>query len=167
MDLLGIYAIPCIALFLLGLALMIVETFTPGFGVAGSLGVLCFIAIVILQFMGNTPSAAWLVTGILFIITISLWFWVVYSFQYGRLSRSKLVQTECVVENASPLEAEKAILHVGERGAAHTPLRPAGIAMFGERRENVTSDGEFIEAGAEVEISAIVGLNVTVKRAEQ
>ncbi|MCL2670836.1 MAG: hypothetical protein FWF10_02235 [Clostridiales bacterium] len=163
MAVLGTYAVVCIILFVIGLALLVVEMFTPGFGVAGSLGIVAFIVVIVLQFVGNTRTAAWLVTAILLIITIGLLYWMVHSFQYGKLSRSKLILQDAVRENAAPA-VETALLGVGTRGVATTPLRPSGIAAFGERRETVNSNGEFIEAGREVEILSVSGLNIVVKK---
>lgn len=47
---LGPLAVPCILCFLFGILMFIVEMFTPGFGVAGGLGIASFAAIIVMQF---------------------------------------------------------------------------------------------------------------------
>lgn len=51
---------------------------------------------------------------------------------------------------------------IGETGEALTPLRPAGTALFGTKRVDVTSDGQMIARGESVIVLAIEGLHVTV-----
>lgn len=164
MALLGIHATACLILFIIGLALLLVEMLTPGLGVSGLLGVAAFIAIIILQFIGNSTAAAWLVTAILLILIVAMLAWVIHSFQYG--GKSRLILQDAVQTNASPTaESQAQDLHVGVRGTTITALRPSGIVAFGDRRETANSNGEFIEAGVSVEIQSASGLNITVKRA--
>jgi len=54
---------------------------------------------------------------------------------------------------------------VGQCGAALTPLRPSGTAMFGDQRMSVVAEGEFIERDARVEVIAVQGSRVVVRRA--
>jgi membrane-bound ClpP family serine protease len=52
---------------------------------------------------------------------------------------------------------------VGALGLAHTQLRPAGKARFGEHLIDVVSFGPFINAGTEVEVVTVSGYRVTVR----
>ncbi len=52
---------------------------------------------------------------------------------------------------------------VGDRGVAHTALRPAGKARFGGRYLNVVTDSEFVRAGARIEIVELRGGRVFVR----
>jgi membrane-bound serine protease (ClpP class) len=51
---------------------------------------------------------------------------------------------------------------VGDVGVALTSLRPAGRADFGETRLDVVTEGEFIEKGQSVRITAVQGNRVVV-----
>jgi membrane-bound serine protease (ClpP class) len=53
---------------------------------------------------------------------------------------------------------------VGMKGVAVTPLRPAGVAKIGERRLDVITQGEFIEANAEVVVTAVEGSKLIVSK---
>lgn len=52
---------------------------------------------------------------------------------------------------------------VGALGVAHTQLRPAGKARFGEFLVDVVSFGSFIGAGTEIEVIGVSGARVTVR----
>ena len=45
-----------------------------------------------------------------------------------------------------------------------SPLRPSGIADVEGERVDVVSDGEFIEAGAQIVVSRVDGNRIVVRR---
>ena len=53
---------------------------------------------------------------------------------------------------------------VGARGAALTPLRPAGRVQIGEQIVDVVTDGAFVTTGEEVEVLEVAGNRVVVQR---
>jgi membrane-bound serine protease (ClpP class) len=53
---------------------------------------------------------------------------------------------------------------LGKSGTAHTPLRPAGIAVFDGERVDVVSDGEFIDAGTPIVVIRVDGNRIVVRR---
>ena len=53
---------------------------------------------------------------------------------------------------------------MGQRGAAVTPLRPAGIVMLRERRVDVVTRGEHLETGDPVVVVKVEGNRVIVER---
>lgn len=53
---------------------------------------------------------------------------------------------------------------VGQTGVTLTPLRPAGTAQFGSRRQDVVTEGGFIPANTEVEVLAVEGTRVIVRQ---
>jgi len=160
---LGDYATISLVLFIIGLVLMIIELFTPGFGVAGILGVAAFAAVIVLQFMGNTPMAAWIVTAVILLITVGLLAFLIHSFQSGRLSKSKLILHDTIEASSSPIVEEISHVQVGEVGTTLTPLRPTGLVQFGARRVNVSSFGNFISAGRQVEVASAENMNIWVR----
>ncbi len=52
---------------------------------------------------------------------------------------------------------------VGRQGVAQSPLRPSGIASFGERRVDVVTRGEHLAAGAIVRVLRVEGNRVIVE----
>ncbi len=158
---LGNLAVPCILCFLFGILMFVVEMFTPGFGVAGGLGIAAFAAIIVMQFLANSVTAALIVTAVLVLLLAIIIVLFIRSFQKGTLSRSKIVNTTAVEGESSPVAKEKDL--VGKTGTAITALRPAGIAEIDGVRMNVSTYGNFIEPGKPVVVTAVEGLNVFVK----
>lgn len=145
---LGSLAIPCIVCFIIGLVLLIVEMFIPGFGVCGCLGILSFLAVIIMQFMTNSFTAAVIITAIMLLVLTLLILLCLHSFQHGMLSRSPIVNHQ-VIEKVE--EGQKESL-VGKQGVTLTPLRPTGIMEMEGKRINVETSGEFIPAGTTVTV---------------
>jgi len=52
---------------------------------------------------------------------------------------------------------------IGRGGVAATPLRPAGIATFGDRRVDVVTRGQHLPAGAAVRVLKVEGNRVVVE----
>jgi hypothetical protein len=63
---------------------------------------------------------------------------------------------------ASPPETDRSWL--GKGGIAVSPLRPSGIADVEGERVDVVSDGEFLEAGAQIVVSRVDGNRIVVRR---
>ena len=53
---------------------------------------------------------------------------------------------------------------MGLTGKAQSELRPAGAAIFGDRRLDVVTRGEFIKAGQPVRIVETHGNHIVVER---
>ncbi len=160
---LGYLAVPCILCFLFGILMFIVEMFTPGFGVAGGLGVAAFAAIVVMQFLANSVTAALIVTAVLVLLLAIIIILFIRSFQKGALSRSKIVNATSLEGDSSPVVKEGGQSLVGKTGTTVTALRPSGIAEIEGRRMNVSTYGNFIEPGKQIVVAAVEGLNVFVK----
>ena len=160
---LGPLAVPCILCFLFGILMFIVEMFTPGFGVAGGLGIVSFAAIIVMQFLANSLTAALIITAVLVLLLAIIIVLFIRSFQKGALSRSRIVNSTAVEGESSPVIKEKGMSLVGTSGTAVTALRPSGIAEIDGVRMNVSTYGNFIEPGKEVVVAAVEGLNVFVK----
>lgn len=160
---LGPLAVPCILCFLFGIVMFIVEMFTPGFGVAGGLGIASFAAIIVMQFLANSVTAALIVSAVLVLLLAVIILLFIRSFQKGALSRSRIVNTTAVEGESSPVAKEKNMSLIGKTGTAVTALRPTGIAEIDGMRMNVSTYGNFIDPGKEVVVAAVEGLNVFVK----
>jgi membrane-bound serine protease (ClpP class) len=149
--------------FVAGTGLIITEAFIPGFGVAGGLGIVSFAAIIVMQFLANSLTAALIITAVLVLLLAIIIVLFIRSFQKGALSRSRIVNSTAVEGESSPVIKEKGMSLVGKTGTAVTALRPTGIAEIDGVRMNVSTYGNFIEPGKEVVVEAVEGLNVFVK----
>lgn len=162
-EILGSLAVPCIVCFVIGIILFIVEMFTPGFGASGVLGLCCFIAIFVMQLVGNDIVGALLVCAVLLVILAAMLVLFVHSFQSGKLSKSKIVLQENIESSSTPLEEASYQELIGKEGIAITPLRPAGIVEIEGNRVNVQTDGSFIDANQKVTVVSVENLRIIVK----
>lgn len=165
-----------IVLFVLGVVLVLVEIFViPGFGVAGVLGSGLMIFSLGTALIGNVgldfPSggaitqalatlAATLVLGVVLIASMGR-----YLPSSGPMNRLVLAGDLGSAEGYTSADTDDTLL--AAVGIALTDLRPAGTAEIDERRVDVVTAGDYIEAGAAVEVMQVRGSRVEVRRVRE
>ncbi len=159
----GALWVPCLVLTLLGLAFLIAELFLPGFGVSGISGVLCLIAVCVIQFMTATPLVACLVTGVLAIVLIVMVVLFIRSLKGGALFRSPIVLKDRIEAEAVKPSSGSLEHLIGKTGTALTPLRPSGIALIEGQRYSVETQATFTEKGSTVTVLKVDGTKITVE----
>lgn len=165
LEALGPAAIPTMICLGVGLLLLVVEMFTPGFGVAGVTGLILLAAAIVQQYVyGDARVATYVLAIVLLIIVLAL-LWFIRSFQRGKLSRSFLVLRDRIDASSTPDVAAARKNYVGKTGVAITPLRPAGIADIEGQRVDVMSAGAFIEKDARVTVVNAEGMHILVRPA--
>ena len=161
-----------IAIFIVGILLLIIEIFVvPGFGIAGSVGLLCIIGALVTSLIGNVgldfPSLSQ-VTGAIFTTATTLVLLIVLGFSLGRyLPRSsrfgKLILSPELSSDEGYTSADTEETLLGQVGQAVTILRPSGAAEIDGRRIDVVSQGDFIPAGTPVRVVHVQGSRVEVR----
>lgn len=159
-----------ILLVLSGVVLLAAEIFfIPGFGVAGVLGIAALLSGLSLSLIGG--GATWdfilkAVGRVIFSLLLALIGSLVLLRFLPRLPFGKrlILETGLAAGEgyASPPETDRNWL--GKRGTTVSPLRPSGIADVEGERVDVVSDGEFIEAGAQIVVSRVDGNRIVVRR---
>ncbi len=163
LQLLGPAAVPTLICLAVGLVMLIIEMFTPGFGAAGTVGALCLIAAVTMQFIwGDTRVGLYLLAIVMLIVVLAL-VWFIRSFQRGRLSRSFLVLNEQISGESVPEVTAARKDLIGKFGVALTELRPAGIAEIEGQRLDVMTAGAFIEKGRRILVVNAEGMHILVR----
>jgi len=146
-----------------GIALLIIEMFMPGFGIPGISGVILLIVSVYLTWTrhGTLPALGVLAVEIgLGSVAVAL---SLRSASKGKLSKSPLVLKGGQTKKEGFIATEEKGSFVGAQGVTLTPLRPAGIAEFNGERLNVVSAGEFVPKGARVTVREVEGARVLVE----
>ena len=153
-----------VILLVAGLALLLLEVFVlPGFGVAGIGGIALVALALSTSLFGE--GASWKTIGLAASrVTIAsaaaaLGFLLVMRF-LPQLPGSRKLVLESGFAGDGRDESE--LLSPGTPGVSLTPLRPAGIARFGERRVDVVSLGQFLDADCPIEIVRDEGHRVVV-----
>lgn len=157
--------LPAVICILVGVALLVLEVFLPGFGLPGISGMVLMLASVVLVWV-NYGVVAGLVVLVLALalagiaISVSL-----RSASKGKLAQSALVLPE--VDMAGIDESGELGELVGKEGVCETVLRPAGIVEFEGVRLNVVSEGGYVEKGAVVRVEKIEGNRIVVKKSKE
>ena len=174
---LGLAAWMDIILVATGLGLLLAEIFViPGFGVAGILGMLFIFVGLLFSFTTGDfwiPTYSWevdryleagltlLIASVsLAVVLTAIWKLLPRTSAYGHLVLSDAESPELgyVVQTAEDVRAA-----LGSKGVAVTKLRPSGKGRFGKSVIQVVSQGEFIEAGAAIQIILVDGNRYIVK----
>ena len=156
---------PIIVCVVAGLALLVIEMFTPGFGFPGISGVVCLMASVVMLWsrVGALAGIGLLIFNfslIAIILSITL-----RSASVGRLSKSPLILKETERPEDGYLASTDLSAFVGKKGRTQSVLRPIGVAEFDGVRINVSSNGPFINPGVDVVVESAEGNRVVVREA--
>jgi membrane-bound serine protease (ClpP class) len=154
----------------IGLILLVVEVFVlPGFGIWGALGIAALLGGLGLSLVGT--GATWTVVlsalgqvALALLLAVALALILLQFVPRLPFGRRLILETGLSAETgyASPPESDRRWL--GKRGIASSTLRPAGIAHLDHERVDVVTDGEFIEAGAPIEVLRVEGNRIVVRR---
>ena len=151
--------IPVVIMMLVGVALLVVEMYVPGFGAPGISGII----LLVLGFVLLKPPLAeglilFAILAAILCVALSV---CLYSASKGRLSKSKLVLNDVAV-SAKAAENNDLNYFIGREGVTHTALRPAGIGEFDGVKLNVVSDGEFIAKDRPICVQSVKGNRIVV-----
>ncbi len=151
--------IPVMLMMLVGVVLLVVERYVPGFGLPGISGIaLLALGFVLLKPTLNQGLLLFAILAAILCVALSI---CLYSASKGRLSQSKLVLNDVAV-SAKAAENNDLNYFIGREGVTHTALRPAGIGEFDGVKLNVVSDGEFIAKDRPIRIQSVEGNRIVV-----
>ena len=161
-----------IALFVVGVGLLVVELFVvPGFGVFGVAGIVATLAALLVSLVPNVgfrfPSDGAIAQASV-TLAAALVVLVLLSVSLSRmLPRSKrfshLILSPDLAAADGYTSADTDLGLVGQTGTTLTGLRPSGTAEFGGKRVDVVTEGGFVDAGAAVEVVLARGARVVVR----
>ena len=155
--------LPIIICFVIGIGLLILEAFMPGFGAPGITGVILEVITLVLTWFEHGPVAT---LGMLLIVLLVLTIAIstsLRSITKGRLSKSSLVHSETESNEDGYRSIQDLAVIMDKEGTATSVLRPTGIADFEGVRLNVSSEGDFIPAGTKVRIVKVEGAKILVR----
>ena len=126
---------------LLGMGLILVEVFLPGFGLPGISGIaLVGVGTIMAAMHFGTLTAVALLLVIIAVLAV-LVSWLLRSAAKGDVAKSKLF----LHQKEELREQQDMQVLVGHEGRTLSVLRPSGIGDFDGVRLNVVTEGEFIE----------------------
>jgi len=146
----------------LGLALVLAEALLPSGGALSIAAAVALGASLVVAFSEGADIGITMLVllGVLLPITIGFGLWL-----FPRTPLGKKAMNPGLSFDARAATDERDLSLLGARGRTTSPLRPAGYATIGDRRVDVVSRGESIDAGVPVEVVEVRGNRVVVARA--
>jgi len=146
-----------ISLIIVGLILLVVEViFIPGTTIAGFIGFGLMVLGVFLSFNYFDDRTGWAVTVSTSIVSAGVFIWV---FRAKPWRQFALQDTMGNKVNEGILAGFK----IGDEGAAISRLRPRGNAEFSNRTIEVSTEGNYVEAGTPIKIIRILSNQIIVE----
>ena len=151
-----IWSVLCCFLMVL---MVILELFTPSFGLFTVLALSALGASVWFGFQSSDPAGYVMVAANIVLLPVAVLIGM------KLIKHSPLMLHDSIQANFPAVPAPPAIVHamVGQQGTAVTVLRPAGTAQFGDKRIDVVTDGKFVEEGQPVKVLKVEGNIVVVE----
>lgn len=151
-------------LILVGLVLLMVEVFVPGFGIFGIVGaVLAFGGIITKICLGTTFVQILVMLGFSVVCIVVLFALLTLSARIGIIKRSAFVQDKTSVpKNYDQVKEYKRL--VGKVGFAKTDCNPVGKMSYNEKLYEVNSVIGYIEKNSKVRVVEVKGDRIYVKK---
>lgn len=150
-------------LYVLGLVLLIVEAMFPGFGIAGTTGVIIVIISIIMISNSLMQGLLILIATAAFVALLLMIFvklgWAQKYLKFFVLNTEQKNEEGYISNN-------KYTSYIGKRGTAITPLRSAGTVMIDGVKLDAVSEGEFIAKDTEIEVIRTEGSSIFVREAK-
>lgn len=156
----GVAGFGDLAVFGIGILLLILELVVPSFGILGVLGAICLFGGVMMA--SSNPKEAALMLGIAFLLSIVVIAFAVKYFKHRGVWNRFILREQLTADKGFSASPDKAHL-LGAVGEAITPLRPAGTALIGGERIDVVTGGSFIQSGKQIVVIQVEGTRVVVK----
>lgn len=148
-----------IIVLVIGVVLIGVEFYLPGFGFPGISGIICALAGI---FLAGRDTSERILIGAITIVVVAIML-VISMF----LFKSKKVKSPIKLDTDLPgknlfIEENDAKHLVGKKGVALTDLKPSGKGEFDSVKLDILSEGAFIKKGADISVSEIKNNKVFV-----
>lgn len=149
------------AIFILGVILLVVELYIPGFGIAGVLGTI--VSITSLYLHTSDPVVVVLLVAFSLVSALMT---ALISFKLGkniRISPGLVLDTELNLMNGFRANRDFSFL-MGLKGKTLTDLRPVGRAEFEGEIFDVISDLDMIPSDTQVLVKHVEGSKIIVRK---
>ncbi len=149
-----------IALFVLGIVLLILEIFVPG-GILGLFGIIALISGIMVSV--DSLALGLFLVGLLLLSLLGL-FALSFRLPQTRFIWERFSMKTCQTQEdgyVSPKRSYETFLN--KQGIALCQLRPSGTAEFNGERLDVVTEGAFVTSGSRIKVIAVEGTRITVR----
>lgn len=150
--------LPMLLCLLMGMGLIVVEVFLPGFGLPGISGIILVAVGIVIAALNYSAVTA---VGILLVLIAVLA--VLISFVLRHVANGG-GDSKLFLRDAQEMgDGEDMKVLIGRSGVAKSMLRPAGIGDFDGVRLNVVTEGSYVETGKPIKIVGVEGNRIVVR----
>lgn len=153
---------------ILGVALMVIECFVPGFGVFGISGLVAIVGAIIAQgILYQSIAQIMFLISLALLAIIILFLLFLRSAKYGLIGRTPFVErrTAVPIDNSCLSKNELSSL-IGQRGLTVGPLRPVGKFMINRNVYEGITKGEHLDKDTIVKVISVEGNKIVVEKEE-
>jgi membrane-bound ClpP family serine protease len=149
-----------LAVFGIGLILLILELVVPSFGILSVLGAICLFGGVLMA--SADPMEAAVMLGIALLVAIVVISFVIKTFKHRGIWNRFILKEQLTTDKGFTSSPDRSYL-IGKTGEAITPLRPAGTAIINGERVDVVTNGSFIPNASTIVVVDVEGSRVVVR----
>ena len=150
-----VISIPALIMFIMGIALLILEMFIPGFGIAGISGIILLVLAAVFQAQNFTQ-------GLILIVLVGVIIGAAAVIFFKSASKGALSRSDMILKARSDKAEQIQTVQPGDIGTAFTILRPAGTALFNGNKYDVITQGDFISKDVPVKVISVEGNKIVV-----
>lgn len=160
---------PVIVCLIVGIVLVLIEIFQPGFGAFGTVGLLLLVLAIVLRSIfhqdeDNVLAQIFIMLFFLSIVIIVAFIIMVKSSKMGWLSRTPFIEKSTAISTDISEGARDYSFFKDKIGIAETSLRPTGKIKIDDIVEDAYAEGFFIKKGDAIKVIDISGGKITVRR---
>lgn len=149
-----------IALFILGLSLLITELVVPGFGVPGIAGIVSLILSITVMVVAYPVYGIFIAIGVIGAVMLTI-------LMLRKWLSSKQIQGKIILEDVVATEKpeyEDLDYFLGKEGITLTPLKPYGTVDFSGVRIETFSVGPYVPAKVKVKVVEVTNNKIMVEQ---
>lgn len=156
----GITGYESLALFIIGIVLVLLEVFLPG----GIIGLLGFAAIVGSLFLASDDPVH-MTISLLIAVTLSILVFILFVKVLGKKMNlfKKFILTDATKTEQGYVSSPNRLELLGVEGLAITDLRPSGTALVNDERIDVVTEGSFISKQTPIKVVKVEGSRIVVR----
>ena len=152
----------------IGLVLLAIEIFIPGFGVCGITGLVLLVFSIV--FRTVTSGDFWHLLLLLAFILLASGLTIliaVKSARYGLISKSPIVQNETAIPKDYASNEKNYGFLMNKVGVTKTTCKPAGKMEYDKIEYQVITNGDCIDADEKVRVIEVDGSTIVVRKEEK
>ncbi len=153
-----------VLLFFVGLILLAIEFFVPGFGIFGIAGIASILFSLFMTLGGGIGALNMMAGGIVLAV---IGFLLLLKYLPSSRLWNRLVLKDALKTDKGYISSDNLSTIIGREGIVLTLLRPAGTVRIADQVYDVVSEGRFIEPGVTVKVLSVNGNRILVRAVEQ